>query len=91
MVINVSLRYSEFFLYSQLHRKSVSVPSCLTMNLIAFHRLITVESILDGSCKYVMDSRMSVSRRRSFEKYKLRTSLAFCYAAMENIFITPIT
>ena len=36
-----------------------------------------------------MDARMSVSRRRAFEKYELRTSFTFIDGLMENVVLIP--
>ena len=90
LVVYIRLCDSEFLLHSQFHRKSVCVPSCLTMNLEALHRLISVECIFYASCKDMMDSRVTVCRRRTLKENKLRTSLTFVYRFMENIFLIPL-
>ena len=62
----------------------MSIPTSLSLYLKALHGLISEESILDGTSHYMMDTRMTIGRWRSFEEYKLRTSLSLIYAFMEK-------
>ena len=49
LVVNILLGDSKFFLYTQLHGQAVGIPAGLAVNLKAFHRLVTVESVFDGT------------------------------------------
>ena len=66
------------------------VPSGLSFHLESFHCLIPVESILYGTGKHMVDTGMSVSRRRSFEEHELRASLSLVYCLMKHVIIIPL-
>ena len=66
------------------------IPACFAVHLIALHGLITVESILDGTCKNMVNTRMSVSRRRPFKEDKLRFSLSFVNTLVEDVMLLPL-
>ena len=89
MVINISLGNAQFLLHAQLYGQTVGVPSCLAVHLITLHGLITIEGILDGTGKYMMNARVTVGRGRTFEEYELWTSLTLCDGAVEDIFLIP--
>ena len=56
---------TEQLLDLKLNRETVSVPACLTGNLIAFHCAVTWNKILDNTGKNVTDMRLAVGCRRS--------------------------
>ena len=89
MVVDVCLGYSKFLLHTELHGQSVCVPSCLSLHLIALHRLVSVEGVLNGACEHMVYSRVSVCRGRSLEEHKLRTTFTFFYRLVEHIVTVP--
>ena len=80
---------TERFLHRQLHWQSVCIPSCLSVYLKAFHRLISQDGILYGTSHHMVYARMSVGRRWSLEENKLRSALALIYTLMEYIIFLP--
>ena len=90
MVVDVGLGNAKLLLHSQFHRQSMSIPSSLAVNLIPLHRLVSVECILDGSCKHMVNSWMPVSRGRSLKEYKLRTTFTFIYRLVEYVISVPL-
>ena len=60
LVVDVFLGDAEFLLHSNLHGKSVCVPSGLAFHLKALHGLVAVEGVLDGTGQNMMDAGMSV-------------------------------
>ena len=90
LVVDIGLGDAQFLFHAKLDGKSMGVPSRLTVNLIALHRLITVEGILDGAGQHMVNARMAVCRGRSLIEYKLRTSLTFLDALMEYVLGIPL-
>ena len=90
MVVNVGLGNTQFYLHPQFHWQTMGVPSCLAVNLVSLHRLVSVESVLNGACKHMVNSRMSVSRGRPLEEYELWTSFTFIYSLVEHVVSVPL-
>src|SRR5574344_178501 len=90
LLANIFLGNAERLLHRKFNRQSVSVPACLALHLEALHGLISEESIFNGSAHHVVNAWMSVGRRRTFKKDKLRTTLAFFYALVEHVFSVPM-
>ena len=67
----------------------MGIPTSLTFYLITLHGLITVEGILNGTSQHVVNTRMSISRGRTLEEYKLWTSLTFINRTPEYVFLAP--
>ena len=86
---DVLLRNAESLFHTQLHGKSVRVPSGLTLHLISFHGLVATESILDGTRHHVVDARHTVCRGRTFIKHKRRTPFTFRHTLGEHIVFIP--
>ena len=82
--------HTQVFFYLDLNRKTVRVPSRLTIDFEALHCLIAVDRVFQGSRHHVMDARFSVCSRRSFIKYKLRLSFAGFHAFGQQIFFIPL-
>ena len=76
--------------HTQFHRQSVSIPSGLTLYLEPFHGFIAAESIFNGTCHHVVNTRHTISRGRSFVKHERRTSFTFCHTLGENIVFIPL-
>ena len=90
LVVDVFLRNAQFFLHAEFHRQSVCVPASLAMHLKTLHRLVSVESILNGTCQHVVYSRVSVRRGRTLEEDELRRALALINTLMEDVFVLPL-
>ena len=71
MVVDICLGYAQFFLHTKLNGQSMGIPTCLAVHLVALHRLIAVEGVLDRACQNVVNTGMTIGRRRTFEEYKL--------------------
>ena len=78
------------FFYTEFYRKPVCVPTCLTFHLITLHGLVTAECILNGAGHYVVNTRHTVCRRRTFVEYERRTSFTFCHTFGEYIIFVPL-
>ena len=87
---DVFLRNAKFFFYSQLDRKSVSIPAGLSFYLKALHGLVTAEYILNRTRHHMVNTRMTVGRRRAFKKDKGRASFTFRHTFMEEVSVIPL-
>ena len=58
---DILLRNAEHLLDAKLHWKTMSIPSCATIHLIAALSLVTADSILDRTCHDMVDARHTVS------------------------------
>ena len=90
VVVDISLCDAQFLFHTKFHRESVGVPTSLSVHLETFHRLVAVESILDGAGEHMVDSGMTVGRRRSLEEDKLRASFPFVNALVEDVELFPV-
>ena len=90
LLADVFLGDAESLLHTELNRQSVSVPSCLAVNLEALHRLVTADDVLDGTSQNVVNARHSVCRRRSFIENERRMTFFFLYRTMEHVFFVPV-
>ena len=87
---DVFLRDSEALLHAQLYWQTVSVPTCLTLYLIALHGLVSQEHILDGTAHDMVNARMSVGRRRTLKEDEWLTTFSFIYALMKDVILLPL-
>ena len=90
LVSDVLLGYAEFFLHSKFYRKTMGVPSGLSVNLVALHRFVSAKCVLDGACHHMVYAGMSVCRGRSFKKYVGRTVCTLRDAAVEKVHLVPL-
>ena len=88
-VADVFLCDAQFLFNAQLNGQSVGVPSCLAIHLESLHRLVTAEYVLDGTRHHVVNTRVSVGRRRTFKEYERGAALAFCHTAVEQVLLVP--
>ncbi len=79
---------AQFFFHRNLHRKSVSVPSCLAGNLVPLHGFETTDDILDRAAEDMMHSRLAVHGRRPFVKRK-KPVAGLVETFSENIVVLP--
>ena len=80
---------AERFFHTQFHRKPVCVPPGLTLHLETFHGFVAAENILNGASHYMVNTRHTVGRGRSFEKHERRTTFTFCHTLGENLVFVP--
>ena len=89
LIVDIFLSNTKFLFHTKFYRQSMCIPARFSMNLIATHRFITIKRILDGTCQHMMNTGMTICRRRTFKENKLRTSFTFIYRFMEHIILFP--
>ena len=67
---NVLFGDTQFFLHAQFHGQAVSVPTGLAAHLIAQHRLIAADDVLDCAAHHMVDTRLAVGAGRALIKHK---------------------
>ena len=72
----------ELLLNFDFYRKTVCIPTSLTINLVTLHCPVSTNGILKCSCHYMVYSWHSVSRWRSLVKDIFWFPLACCYALL---------
>ena len=90
LVVNILLGNAKLLLYAKLNGKTMGIPTSLAWHLKTVHCLIAVEGILNCTSKHMVDARMSVRRRRTFEEDKLRTAFALIDRLVEDIKLHPL-
>ena len=80
---------SELLFYFDLDRESVGIPAAFSLDLIALHRLVTVDGVLQSSRHHVVDARLAVRRRRSFIEYERWRALTRGDAFVQQVFFFP--
>ena len=91
LVVNILLRDTQLLLHTKLHRQTVCVPTGLALHLITLHRLITIKRVFNRARQHMVNARMTISRRRTFEEHKLRLPLTLCYRTQKNVILLPIS
>ena len=81
---------AKFFFNFVLHRKTVTVPTIRTRNVITPHGGVTRHRVFQGLAKNMPVVRKSVRKRRSIEKYELGFTKTLFYRTFENILTLPI-
>ena len=67
----------------------MGVPTGLARHLVALHRLVAAEDVLNRACHHMVDARHTVSAGRSFIEHICRRAFALADTATEHIFIVP--
>ena len=80
---------ADLFLDFQFHGQTVRVPAGLSRDLLAFHRMVTRNDVLDRARFDMADVRLSVRRRRSVVKHVRGAALADRLALSENVVRRP--
>ncbi|MBS1252833.1 MAG: hypothetical protein MAG451_01875 [Anaerolineales bacterium] len=80
---------AEFLLDLKLYRKSMCIPAPLPEHMLALHRVVAREQILEHPRQYVMGSRQTVSRWRTFVKHVPRSVLAELQALGKRVLLPP--
>ncbi len=79
----------ELLFYLQFYRQPVRIPTRLPLHPKTLHGLVAADNILENPAQYVMDTRLSVGRRRAFIKHKVLQPLALPQTLFENPFFFP--
>ncbi len=67
----------------------MGIPTALSLDLIALHRLVAVDGVLEGSGHHVMNARLAVRCRRSFIENEGWRALACGDAFVQQVFFFP--
>ena len=61
---------AQFLFYSQFHGQAMSIPTCFPLYIKSLKRFITADHVFNCPGHYMMNTRHTVCRRRSFVKYE---------------------
>ena len=73
----------------ELHGQPVRVPARLAQNLLALHRLIARQHVLDYARQHMPDVRAAVRRRRAVVKRERLCTLALIHRLLCNMIFAP--
>ena len=79
----------QLLLYLQLYRQAVGIPAGLAQHVVALHRAIARDDILDRARLHVADVRLTVGGRRTVEERKGGRALAQLHRFLKNVFVAP--
>ena len=79
----------ELLFYFYFDRKSVGVPSGLSVYLIALHGLVAGYGVFEGPGHYMVYARLAVGCRRAFVEYERCAAFSGVYAFFEKVFFFP--
>ena len=82
--------HSQLLLNLNLNRQSVGIPSGLSLNLESLHRLVPINGVLQSSRHNVVNTRLAVCCRWSFEKDEAWAIFSFLYAAVQKVNVFPM-
>ena len=80
---------TELLFNLKLNGKSVSIPACFTQNVIALHRAVTGDHILDNTCKHVTYMRLAVCGGGAVIESIGLAALAALYTFLKNFVLFP--
>ena len=80
---------AELLFHLQLHRQAVRVPPGLAQDIIAIHRLIAREEVLDAARQHMADVRLAVGRRRTVIEGIVRLALPLLLRLFEDVLLFP--
>ena len=80
---------AEHLLDLQLDRQAVGVPAGLAQHVVALHRAVARDDVLDGARLDVADVRLAVGRGRAVKERERRSALAQLHRLLEHIFPAP--
>ena len=90
LLADIFLGDAQGLLYAKLYGQTVGVPTGLAQHLIALHRLVTAEDVLDGPGHHVVDARHTVGTGRTLIEYIRLRAVALTNAATKHIFLVPL-
>ena len=67
----------------------MGIPTSLTVDCIALHGLVTAYRVLQCSCNYVMDPRLTICGRRSFKEYERGHAFSRGHALFQQLIFDP--
>ena len=80
---------AQHLLNAKLNRKTMCVPTGLSLYKISALSLETAECVLDSSGHHVVDTRHTVCRRRSLKEYEFLGTLSCLKAIFKALFCFP--
>ena len=86
---DVGLGDSELLLDTEFNRKTVGVPAGAAVDLVAALCLVPADGVLDGAGHHMVDSRLSVCRRRAFKEYELRATFPHLKRFFKRMVLLP--
>ena len=86
---DIFLGDAQHLLHAKLHWKSVGIPSGTTVHLISALGLVAADSVLDGTGHHVVDSRHTVSRRRTLKENEFRCTFSQFKRLLERVVLSP--
>ncbi len=84
----LAVETKEFF-NLKFNRKTVSIPSCLTWNIIPLHSTVPWYHVFDNTGKNMSDMRLAVCSRRSVIEHVSIAALAIFHTLFKYIVIRP--
>jgi hypothetical protein len=67
----------------------VGIPASFALDAVPLHGLEATEEVFDGTCHYVVDTRLTVGRGRPFVKDEAVLGVAFRHAFFKNLIVFP--
>ena len=80
---------AEHLLHFQLHRQAVGIPAGLAQHIIAFHRAVARDDVLDRARFHVADVRLAVGGRRPVEERKGGRAFAQLHRFLKDVLVAP--
>ena len=80
---------SQQFLYFQLYRKSMCIPSCFSRNHIAFHGTITGNHVFDYTSQYMTNVWFTICCRRTIIKCICLSLFTLFHTFFKNMVFFP--
>ena len=90
LLADILLGDTEGFLDTELYRQTMSIPSCLTIDTEALHRLVPTEDILDRACHDVVNTWHPIGRGRAFVEDEGGCTFTQGKATGEEVFLLPL-
>ena len=87
---DILLGDAQGLLHTQFHGQAVGVPTGLAQHLVAPHRLVAAEDVLDRPGHHVVDAGHAVSAGGTLIEHKRRRSLALADTAAKHILLVPL-
>ena len=75
--------------YFQLYRQAMGIPSGFSWNLIAFHRTVSGDHVLDDTGQDMTDMRLSICGRRAVIEHVYLIAFPFFHTFFKNMIVFP--
>ena len=86
---DIGLGDAQFLLHTQLYGEAVGVPASAAGHLVTRLRLVSADSVLDGTGHHVVDAGHAVGAGRTFKENKLRGTFTQLHRALESTLRFP--